>query len=167
MTLPYSLWQSSKGTAGFGQAVVRKLADCGIVGDDTTPVGKVLDCAEFYAIDADMSIWYIWFVMKQSFVWKKENKGKTFFFFCFWIFVKIDLSNIPRRRFYSHCVGHWSFPLLGVWGRVSCSGFRLGMLSLQRPAKQTTRTGGNQPSVKAAGGPRPRQLALISKKCQS
>ena len=42
MTLPYSVWQSSKGTAGFGQAVVKVLADGGIIGDDAAQVGKVL-----------------------------------------------------------------------------------------------------------------------------
>ena len=41
MALPYSLSQSSKGTAGFGQAVVKILADCGITGDDATHVSEV------------------------------------------------------------------------------------------------------------------------------
>ena len=31
VTLPYSLWQSSLRTAGFGQAVVKILTDCGII----------------------------------------------------------------------------------------------------------------------------------------
>ena len=31
VTLPYSLRQSSKGAAGFGQAVVNIIADCGII----------------------------------------------------------------------------------------------------------------------------------------
>ena len=35
-----------------------------------------------------------------------------------------------------------------------------------RPAEETASTGGNQPSVKAAGGLRWRQLALISEKSQ-
>ena len=34
VTLPYSLWPSSKQTAGFGQALVKILADCGVIGDD-------------------------------------------------------------------------------------------------------------------------------------
>ena len=38
--------------------------------------------------------------------------------------------------------------------------------ALQRPAEETTGTGGNQPSVMAAGGLRPRQLVLISEKNQ-
>ena len=38
--------------------------------------------------------------------------------------------------------------------------------ALQRSAKETACTGGNQPSVMAAGGLRPRQLALISEKSQ-
>ena len=41
VTLPCSLWQSSKGTAGFGQAIVKILVDCGIIGDDTTQVSEV------------------------------------------------------------------------------------------------------------------------------
>ena len=44
VTLPYSLLRSSQGIAGFGQAVVEILADCGIAGDDTTQVSEVLDC---------------------------------------------------------------------------------------------------------------------------
>ena len=36
--------------------------------------------------------------------------------------------------------------------------------ALQRSAEETACTGGNQPSVMAAGGLRPRQLALISEK---
>ena len=61
MTLPYSLWQSSKGTAGFGQAFVGIIADCGIVGEDATP-GKVLLCVEVGAIEADMrrSVRFSW-----------------------------------------------------------------------------------------------------------
>ena len=39
MTLPYSLL-SSKQTDGFVQLVVKILADCGIIGDDATQVGK-------------------------------------------------------------------------------------------------------------------------------
>ena len=31
MTLSYSLWPSSKGTASFGQVVVKIFADCGII----------------------------------------------------------------------------------------------------------------------------------------
>ena len=38
--------------------------------------------------------------------------------------------------------------------------------ALQRSAEETACTGGNQPSVMAAGGLRPRQLALISEKSQ-
>ena len=38
--------------------------------------------------------------------------------------------------------------------------------ALQRSAEETAFTGGNQPSVMAAGGLRPRQLALISEKSQ-
>ena len=38
--------------------------------------------------------------------------------------------------------------------------------SLKRSAEETACTGGNQPSVMAAGGLRPRQLALISEKSQ-
>ena len=38
--------------------------------------------------------------------------------------------------------------------------------ALQRPAEETACTGGNQPSVMAVGGLRPRQLALIGKKSQ-
>ena len=38
--------------------------------------------------------------------------------------------------------------------------------ALQRPAEETACTGGNQPSVVAARGLRPRQLALISEKSQ-
>ena len=37
---------------------------------------------------------------------------------------------------------------------------------LQRPAEETACTGGNQPSIMAVGGLRPRQLALISEKSQ-
>ena len=36
--------------------------------------------------------------------------------------------------------------------------------ALQRPTEETACTGGNQPSVRAEGGLRPRQLALISEK---
>ena len=36
--------------------------------------------------------------------------------------------------------------------------------ALQRPSEETACTGGNQPPVMAAGGLRPRQLALISEK---
>ena len=39
--------------------------------------------------------------------------------------------------------------------------------ALQRSAEETACTGGNRPSVMAAGGLRPRQLALISEKSQS
>ena len=39
--------------------------------------------------------------------------------------------------------------------------------ALQRPAEETACTGGNQPLVMAAGGLRPRQLAVISEKSQS
>ena len=39
--------------------------------------------------------------------------------------------------------------------------------TLQRPAEETSCTGGNQPSDMAAGGLRPRQLALISDKSKS
>ena len=49
-TLPYSLLQSSKGTAGFVQAVVKILADCGIIGNDATQVSKMLHCVEVGAI---------------------------------------------------------------------------------------------------------------------
>ena len=38
--------------------------------------------------------------------------------------------------------------------------------ALQRSAEETTCTGGNQPSVIAAGGFRPRELVLISEKSQ-
>ena len=38
--------------------------------------------------------------------------------------------------------------------------------ALQRSAEETACTGGNQPSVMAAGGLRPRQLAFISEKSQ-
>ena len=38
--------------------------------------------------------------------------------------------------------------------------------ALQRSAEETACTGGNQPSLMAAGGLRPRQLALISEKSQ-
>ena len=38
--------------------------------------------------------------------------------------------------------------------------------ALQKSAEETACTGGNQPSVMAAGGLRPRQLALISEKSQ-
>ena len=38
--------------------------------------------------------------------------------------------------------------------------------ALQRSAEETASTGGNQPSVMAAEGVRPRQLALISEKSQ-
>ena len=38
--------------------------------------------------------------------------------------------------------------------------------ALQRSAEETACTGENQPSVMATGGPRPRQLALISEKSQ-
>ena len=41
VTLQYSLWQCSKGTASFGQAVVKTLADSGITGDDTSQVSEV------------------------------------------------------------------------------------------------------------------------------
>ena len=41
VTLPYSLSQSSKGTAGFAQAVIKIHADCGIIGDDATQVSEV------------------------------------------------------------------------------------------------------------------------------
>ena len=44
VTLPYSLWQSSTGTAGFGQAVVKILSDSGIIGDDATQVSEVFHC---------------------------------------------------------------------------------------------------------------------------
>ena len=54
VTLPYSLWQSSKGTAGFGQAVVKILADCGIAGDDATQVSEVFHWTEVGAIDAGL-----------------------------------------------------------------------------------------------------------------
>ena len=54
MTLPYSLWQSSKGTAGSGQAVVKILANCGIIGDDATQVSEVFQSILVGAIDADV-----------------------------------------------------------------------------------------------------------------
>ena len=41
VTLAYSLSQSSEGTAGFGQVVVKILADCGITRDDATQVSEV------------------------------------------------------------------------------------------------------------------------------
>ena len=44
VTLPYSLWQSSKGTTELGQTVVKILADCGIIGDDATQVSEVFHC---------------------------------------------------------------------------------------------------------------------------
>ena len=50
----HTLWQSSKGTAGFGQVVVKVLADCGIIVDDATQVSKVFHWAEVGAIDADL-----------------------------------------------------------------------------------------------------------------
>ena len=53
--LPHSLWQSSKGTAGFGHAVIKILADCGISTDDAiSSVTKVFHCVEIGAIDADL-----------------------------------------------------------------------------------------------------------------
>ena len=54
MTLPYSLWQSSKRTAGSGQAVVKILANCGIIGDDATQVSEVFQSILVGAIDADV-----------------------------------------------------------------------------------------------------------------
>ena len=54
MTLPYSLWQSFKGTAGFGQAVVKILADCGINRDSAVRVSEVFHCISVGAIDADV-----------------------------------------------------------------------------------------------------------------
>ena len=54
MTLPYSLCQSCKGTVGFGQAVVKILADRGIIGHDATLVGKVLHCVKVDAVNANM-----------------------------------------------------------------------------------------------------------------
>ena len=54
MTPPYSLWQSSKGTAGFGQVVVKILVDHGTIGDDATQVSEVFHCVEVGAIDADV-----------------------------------------------------------------------------------------------------------------
>ena len=53
-TVPYSLRQSSKGTAGFGQEVVKILADFGIFGDDATEVSEVFHCVQVGAIDADV-----------------------------------------------------------------------------------------------------------------
>ena len=53
MTPPYSLWQSSKGTAGFGQVVVKILADCGIIGDDASKTSEMLRL-RLGAIDADV-----------------------------------------------------------------------------------------------------------------
>ena len=44
VTLSYSLSQSSKGTAGFGQAGVKILGDCGIIGDDATKVSELFRC---------------------------------------------------------------------------------------------------------------------------
>ena len=41
-------------TAGFGQAFVKILADCGISGDDATQARKVFHCTEVGAIDADV-----------------------------------------------------------------------------------------------------------------
>ena len=54
MTLPYSFSQSSKETVGFGQAVVKILADCGITGNDATQVSEVFHCVSVGAIDADV-----------------------------------------------------------------------------------------------------------------
>ena len=53
MTLPYSLWLSSKETAGFGQTVVKIPFDCGIIGYDATQLSKVVNCVEVGASDAD------------------------------------------------------------------------------------------------------------------
>ena len=53
MTLPYSIRQSSKGTAGFGQAVVKILVDGGIFGDDATQQSEVFHCVSVGAICAD------------------------------------------------------------------------------------------------------------------
>ena len=44
VTLPYSFCQSCKGTAGFGQVVVKIFADCGIIGDDATQVSEMFHC---------------------------------------------------------------------------------------------------------------------------
>ena len=44
MIMPYSLGQSSKGAAGFGQMVVKVLADFGTIEDDATQVSKVFHC---------------------------------------------------------------------------------------------------------------------------
>ena len=46
--------QSFKGTDGFGQAVVKILADCGITGDDATQVSEVFHCVSVGAVDADV-----------------------------------------------------------------------------------------------------------------
>ena len=54
MSLLYSPWQSSEGTACFGQAIVKILADCGIIQDDATQISKVFHCVEVDAINADL-----------------------------------------------------------------------------------------------------------------
>ena len=41
--MPYYLRQSSKGTPGSGHAVVKVLADCGIIGDDATQDAPLFD----------------------------------------------------------------------------------------------------------------------------
>ena len=54
MILPHCRWQSPKGTAGSGQAAVRILADCGMIGDDATQISEVFYRVGVGAIDTDV-----------------------------------------------------------------------------------------------------------------
>ena len=54
----------------------------------------------------------------------------------------------------------------GAWGRERHAWIPAWAHCFFKDQQETTRTGGNQPSVIAAGGPSPKQLALFSKKGQ-
>ena len=79
VTLPYSLWQSFKGTAGFTPAVVRILADCGIIGDDASQVSKMFHCVQIGVIDSRGRGWYktsVFFsVMVRPKFWLHQRSG--------------------------------------------------------------------------------------------
>ena len=79
MTLPYSLQESSKRTAGFGQAVVMILADCGSTGDDATQVSEVFQGIKVDAISADVrrTVYLPWRRLVQHLsLLKADNEAK-------------------------------------------------------------------------------------------
>ena len=76
-TLPYPISLSSKATAGFGQAVVKILADCGIIWDDATQVilREVFDCAAVCYISTYLrsTVGFSWRGLTQHFSFLKAD----------------------------------------------------------------------------------------------